>query len=353
MRKSSFLVPFLVLSTMVPGVLAGGFYDEPYLFRFALALDRQSNYASTLGRQASMAFPDGSSVNPAGDDWVAHPQTHVTATLTNVNAWSDTNHWLLATAFTINIQVPEAGTWSLAYARTDTINQDVRDGFDNELRSNEFFLGYSKKINDRVSLGGQLRVTDAVITEQSTLPLGLLGPQPTSQETDLVEATFAFGVMLSLDDQWTAGVSIGAGWGGAETKLRNLSNPPIPAGLVSVTTDDDVRVWSVRGGLGYAMSNAVGLYADLHYGYAESNRAGSADIGRFSFGVELKPSKIFHARFGATVDTVEQVSFSAGASFLGIRGVPIEIGYQYNAAPEVRPEYGNFHLLSISIVIPF
>ena len=113
MRKSSFLVPFLVLSTMVPGVLAGGFYDEPYLFRFALALDRQSNYASTLGRQASMAFPDGSSVNPAGDDWVAHPQTHVTATLTNVNAWSDTNHWLLATAFTINIQVPEAGTWAM------------------------------------------------------------------------------------------------------------------------------------------------------------------------------------------------------------------------------------------------
>ena len=56
-------------------VKAGDFDDKPYLLRALLGLDRSSNYATTSGRQASIAYPAGSSANPAADDFALREQT--------------------------------------------------------------------------------------------------------------------------------------------------------------------------------------------------------------------------------------------------------------------------------------
>jgi len=356
MRHGHIVLIFLALFSRPVLVHGGEFYDEPYLFRLALALNRQSNYASTLGRQASVAYPQGSSINPGADDWIACQEVDIVVTVTNVNGWTESGAWITATAFTLNVQVPEGGTWSLAYARTDTVDQDVRGGFHNELRSNEFFAGYSKKLSDQLSIGGQVRVTDGQVQQEILAVLPVLGDQAIRQETDLLDIGLNVGLLLALTNKWTAGITAGFAWGTVETdtfSLVDIGGFGISAGDLLRSLEDDVRSWSITSGLGFAPTDSVGVYLDLQYVHLESNNGGSVDIGRVGLGVEFKQSELLSIQCGGIVDSAGQLSYAAGLSFYGIKGIPVEFAYQYNSAPELRREFGNFQLISLSIIIPF
>ena len=49
---------------LVAGPARSDFFDQPFALRLFFAVDRQSNYASTLARQASIAALEGGSANP-------------------------------------------------------------------------------------------------------------------------------------------------------------------------------------------------------------------------------------------------------------------------------------------------
>lgn len=337
------------------GLLAAGAAadttDEDFLFRLAFSLDRASNYASTAGIQASVAYPRGSSVNPAADDLVSPDDSPVVATLTNLHAWSDSGAWLTTTAGTANITVPDAGTFSFAYARTDTIDDSGNQSFEHSLKSNEFFAGYSKQLSPDLAIGFQVRFTDAEITNQATVP-----ELPTAAggeaQSELEEWSFSGGIHVRLNDQWSAGLAGGFAFGSVATEVVSLGAFP-PPGTKLKEVDDDVRSHAVRAGLGWKVNDQLAIYGDAVFLHIETNREGSADQGRFALGVELEPLEALMVRSGVLVDTDEQVTFSAGLGLYMIPNLPIDIGYQYNAAPEVREEFGRFHLLTISFVLRF
>ncbi len=67
---------------------------------------------------------------------------------------------------TANISFPKWGTVSMTFARTDTIDKDTLQDLENSLESNEIFLGYSRRISDRIALGGEFRLVDAEVQEE-------------------------------------------------------------------------------------------------------------------------------------------------------------------------------------------
>lgn len=375
---------FRVSSAIVPGVLArrllaaaitallivvvvqasgwaNDLAEEPYLLRFGTALRRHSGFSAATGLQASAAHAAGWSVNPAADDVLRDPsdETSVQSTLTNLHTFTESGAWFTDTFVTASIRLPDCGTIPLSYARTDTIDTQTEQGFDNSLRSNEFFWGYSRRISDSLAVGLQSRFATAEFQEETLAPPVFA---PTRLETKvLYDWNINLGVRWAFHDDWSFGVLGGGGWGSTVTDVTNIQPlpnpfpppPTIPPGTRLAQLDDSFQYRSARIGVGYTPVPQVGVYADGEYFHFGSGLGGTLDVSRFLTGVEYKPCIHRTLRVGGSIDRYGEFTFSSGIGWSPSERLAIEFAYQRNAFPELQFEFGRFDLINFSTVIVF
>lgn len=351
------LIIYALPASLIPLPASAELSEEPYLFRFALALDRQSNSASTLGRQASIAYPEGGSINPAANSWTKLPTNFKVVTGTYVDAHAASGARFTALPITFTFHDAERGAFSAAYAHTETPDESGHDGLRQSLTSDEYWLGYSNKTSADTSMGIQVKFTDAGVKNEFFSPS--LGGAGARQNTDLKSYDLSLGVLSRLTNAWWAGAVGALSLGKANNVFENIgalllpsAAPPffvvIPPGTILGVGDDVVRTLSVRGGLGYAPNEHLGVYGDFHFVHIESNNAGVADEGRVAVGAEFR-ERLLRLRGGVSVDSDRQIDFSIGLGYRLSHSVSWDIGYQNNAAPEVRAEFGHIRLISTSL----
>ena len=349
------VVAAVLAAGVAPLSWAADFSSEPYLLRLFLGLDRASNYADTAGRQASIAFPGGSSVNPAGD--AARPRQRTEVTLTGIGATGDHGSTLLAFPATLAVPTDENTVLSFAYAYTDTPDADTRQGLENHIRSNEFFLGLARRLTPATSVGGQVRVVDSTIDEESRAALNI----PARLEVDVRSVDLTLGVQTDLTDSVRLGAMANVGRGTTTDTVQNLAPIPvfppfvvIPSGTELDRFDDTIYTGSAGVGAAYLPSPALGVFADATYDRVHSRVGGHADIGRFALGVESRPGPAWLAlRAGWTLDTESESTLSAGLGLYPAKGVRVDLALQRNAAPEIHREFGRMDLLTASVAFDF
>ncbi len=349
------VVAAVLAAGVAPLSWAADFSSEPYLLRLFLGLDRASNYADTAGRQASIAFPGGSSVNPAGD--AARPRQRTEVTLTGIGATGDHGSTLLAFPATLAVPTDENTVLSFAYAYTDTPDADTRQGLENHIRSNEFFLGLARRLTPATSVGGQVRVVDSTIDEESRAALNI----PARLEVDVRSVDLTLGVQTDLTDSVRLGAMANVGRGTTTDTVQNLAPIPvfppfvvIPSGTELDRFDDTIYTGSAGVGAAYLPSPALGVFADATYDRVHSRVGGHADIGRFALGVESRPGPAWLAlRAGWTLDTESESTLSAGLGLYPAKGVRVDLALQRNAAPEIHREFGRMDLLTASVAVDF
>lgn len=349
------VVAAVLAAGVAPLSWAADFSSEPYLLRLFLGLDRASNYADTAGRQASIAFPGGSSVNPAGD--AARPRQRTEVTLTGIGATGDHGSTLLAFPATLAVPTDENTVLSFAYAYTDTPDADTRQGLENHIRSNEFFLGLARRLTPATSVGGQVRVVDSTIDEESRAALNI----PARLEVDVRSVDLTLGVQTDLTDSVRLGAMANVGRGTTTDTVQNLAPIPvfppfvvIPSGTELDRFDDTIYTGSAGVGAAYLPSPALGVFADATYDRVHSRVGGHADIGRFALGVESRPGPAWLAlRAGWTLDTESESTLSAGLGLYPAKGVRVDLAVQRNAAPEIHREFGRMDLLTASVAFDF
>ena len=349
------VVATVLAAGVAPLSWAADFSSEPYLLRLFLGLDRASNYADTAGRQASIAFPGGSSVNPAGD--AARPRQRTEVTLTGIGATGDHGSTLLAFPATLAVPTDENTVLSFAYAYTDTPDADTRQGLENHIRSNEFFLGLARRLTPATSVGGQVRVVDSTIDEESRAALNI----PARLEVDVRSVDLTLGVQTDLTDSVRLGAMANVGRGTTTDTVQNLAPIPvfppfvvIPSGTELDRFDDTIYTGSAGVGAAYLPSPALGVFADATYDRVHSRVGGHADIGRFALGVESRPGPAWLAlRAGWTLDTESESTLSAGLGLYPTKGVRVDLAVQRNAAPEIHREFGRMDLLTASVAFDF
>ncbi|HRP95698.1 MAG TPA: autotransporter outer membrane beta-barrel domain-containing protein [Rhodocyclaceae bacterium] len=343
---------------MASGHAIAGLAEKPFLLRLSLSLNRSSNFSDTAARQASAAFPGGSSVNPAGVDWRSSKETPSSSgSLTNIQIFSESGARATATAGTLTVPRPSAGTLSIAYARTDTIDRSARQGLANNLRSNEFFAGYGRRVADDRAFGAKLRLTDSVLNEQFFVPPVDGLPLQSKVKARSIDA--ALGVLSEPRPGWFTGAVVAAGWSSANVSIRNLTPLPappfglLPAGSILERFNDDVRTFGVHVGTGYAPDRRHGIFLDAQYLMVKSKRGGSAEVGRIAAGLDLRAGESVVFRTGVGIDSEKEVTLSIGARYQGFKDVVIDVAYQHNSQPEVKREFGRFDLLSASLNVRF
>lgn len=357
---SAIPTPFIVCLLFLSGVspASASYTDESFLFRMFFSLDRQNNSASGLGRQASLAFIGGASINPAARGWDVSAKDVASITYIDANSQSDAR--IIATPLSININKPSFGSFFCAYAHTETQDESGKDNLDQSLDSDEFWLSYSRRTSDKTSFGVQIKYTDADIkNEFFNMEWGGL---PGRIKTSLKSYDLNLGVLTQLNNTWYAGFSGTYSLGTTKNKLINvndlynpISNSIIPSGMTLSSVNDDYNFTALRVGVGYKPQDKLGLYADFHQLFINSDQGGSAETQRTELGVEYQ-GEILRYRAGLSLDSDSEISKSIG---LGCKfnssdyPIIIDMGYQWNTAPEIRSEFGRFDILSITASMAF
>lgn len=337
---------------------ATSFYDEPVGLRLLLTLDRQSNYAATLGRQASVAFLGGGSVNPGANGWARRPGQPPTGIATYVDAPSAGGRRVAAVPVTAQWSLPEGGSMLAAYAYTDTPESTGDNGLGYLLRSNEWTLGFGTQIDTGMRAGATVRFVDGKFASESYAP-ALLG-QVVGADTRLHGPDIALGLARRLSPAVTAGVVGAVGLTSTTTAItlpRNTVVPVpgvpggvvLPSGTILDSFSDPVRSFALRGGLGFQPDASIGFYGDVTFNAVDSQRFGSLQIGRVAIGIEYLPREDWALRAGASIDTESQVQLSIGLGFHVGPDAEVQLAFQTNAAPELNPEFGRTRLLGASI----
>jgi hypothetical protein len=340
-----------LLSVVSPRALAD-FYDQPFALRLFLAVDRQSNYASTLARQASLAVLDGASANPGAASWRESPEPSTTVTGSFIDAPSAGGRRVVAVPVTMRAQSPEQGTLALAYAYTDTPQASGYNGLIHSLRSDELIGSYGKHVGERTSAGFTVRVTNGEIVGESYA--GSLGNQTVRTTTTFVGPDVSVGLAEELDSRLSAGLVAGYGNSRATTKVTapsglNVAIAPgialtLPPDTLIERTSATIATYSLRAGVGVRPWDATGIYFDANALYVTAGSSGPHALGRFALGVEHHPAQGWTLGAGVGVDTTGQVNWSGGVGVRLASSLDVQFAFQNNAAPEVNPEIGRTRL---------
>jgi hypothetical protein len=325
--------------------------DLTFGTRVSLALDRASVYLDTIGRQASTAYPLGSSANPAADDVLRDPPFDFLAAvpLAQSHVLFESGTHVLSNSATGVVRLPEQGTVSVTYQRLDTLDHTTGVG-DANLSSELFIAGYSIAINEQIALGIGVDFSISELDINDTVRV-LPSPAPRfarSIKTDSTTAGPTLGVLYQIDDHWSLGFSGKMTWTDAESKI--IVGPTI------TQFDDTIESIDVRGGVGFQVENVWGVYADVQYrrlsGFRDSAGAiDSVELGRLFVGAEHVLTKGIIGRVGGSVDTGGRATVSTSAGVMLSDWIAMDVAYEYNAFPEVRDELGTGHLVAFSVVV--
>ena len=322
--------------------------NDPFGLRLGLALDRASNFTDVTALSASAAYPFGSSINPANDDFLRAPPYNFTFAFTGTGLYIpfDNRPSITAGAGSITYLLPSAGTFT--FAASDAGSHDARSSQGEKFRldSEDFALGYSHLLGKSFALGGEFKVTKSTLRFESSVD-GF----PLNTETSGTGYDVRIGALAAPANHWLVGLVVGAGWNDART-AGEVTIPDDFGGSVPVRFRTYTRSINIRGGVAWRPSDSFGAYLDLQYLHLETDED-STSVGRTFAGVEWLPHPSVALRLGGSLDTAGKGTVSTGVGFYPFKQLQLELAYVYNAFPEVRREFSGAHLISTSVGLIF
>lgn len=323
--------------------------DAPLNLRLGLAFDRESStFTDIVGLSASGAYPYGSSVNPANDDFLRVPPNEFTVAGTGTGFYIPfaSGASVTAAAGSVSGRLPRAGTVTLTYSATQSQDARTSQGDRLKLESQDITIGYSHRVMESLALGGEFKITDTSIKLGSAFM-----DFPLHTTTDSLAYDARAGVLYSPAKQWLLALMGGGGWSYGHTKGA-VEIPEVFGGPAPISFHTFTRSVNLRAGLGWRPSDKFGTYVDWEYLRLWTDED-SVSVGRTFAGIEYLPIVPLALRVGASVDTAGKTNVSTGIGFYGLKHVAFEVAYVYNPFPEVRREFGPAQLFSASLVIVF
>jgi hypothetical protein len=348
----------LVLLILIPATARADFGSLPFALRLFLSVDRQSNYSSTLARQASIAALDGGSANPGAVAWRVPLEPTTVVTASYVDAPSTGGRSVIAAPVSLRWQAQDEGTIALAYAFTQTRNAEGNDGLVQSLRSDEWIGGYGRRFDEHSAVGFTARLTSGRIVNDAAAPA--LGGALSRNSTRFLAPDVALGYACDIGKAVTLGVVATYGVARGRTTVTNVGPLVVPLPALGTTlvlppdsvlalVDDTISTATLGAGLGVHSDDATALYFDAKALRLSTHHSGSQNMGRFALGAEHRLYNDLVLRGGVGLDTIGNVNVSAGVGYRPTPSFEAQFAFQTNAAPELNAQLGRTRLLSASL----
>jgi hypothetical protein len=356
--RGSFCLAATTLA-LLPEYAAGDFAGKPFEARLLHALDRQSPYVATLGRQASLAYLSAGSFNPGAASWSDAPTAAGSLGLTYVDASSSPGNHVTAAPVTARWYSPAFGTAYATYAHTHTNDATGTGGLQQRLASDEYIAGYGRRVTDAIAIGASLRVTDASIGHDFLSTD--LGGAALRATTEFVAGELNLGIAGRASDSLSFGLTGGVSRLRPTTTVQNVdplavpSNTPpgfavIPSGTAVDRFKDTLHEYVLGAGIGYRLFTGFSIYSDIRAVRLSGGRTGKVDLARLITGFEHALNERWSWRGGVSLNSEGNLTSSVGLTYL-TRLLEFQLAWQANAAPEVNREIGRTRLLAASIAL--
>ena len=345
------LTGFGAVLVLAAGVArAEGLNDKSLSLRLPAAMSRFATYSDVAGvGGASAGSKWSSSINPASVAWLPiTTDLHMAFSpqYTNLHFARDLSLNVTAEAFTWN--VGDLGTFQPSLAQIRSNTGTTRQGLDFQIDMDMVQVQWAKKVSDDWAFGANFSYTKSKSEfDLAPVPGVDLAPVPVS---DTVSETygFRFGALNRMADNLLGGVVFDYAFTPSRTTMHDFMG----LGIGDTRTTDMGHQFILRPGMSYEYLKDSTVYADYQYGVFRDG-TGSFAVNRFYAGVDHSIFKWLFVRAGAALDTRGNVAWTTGLGLYPCDRFSIDIAYQNDMFPELKPEFGHSRTLTISVSFSF
>jgi opacity protein-like surface antigen len=330
---------------LVAGVaVASDKYRNPdFSLRFPAALTNFSTYGDVAGvGGASVGSRFSSSINPAAAAWPLKRGAPVEYSL---------SPQFIGISFTEGTRLG-VGSVTLSAGREDvgSLQLTVLRGASNR-RNERRDLGFYFDTDlvqlqwGRVVVPGRVAVGATLSASGSEVKFGT-GDARVAR-TVASAYTARLGASFKLSERLIAGAT--AEYAISPAKTTGLDQT---TGLFGTVTRDETRQHVGRVGIAYEYAPESNLYLDLHQGRVW-NDLGHLSVRRVLAGVEQRLIEGVFARGGLGADLRGPVFTTIGIGAYPVPWFSVDLAYQHNMLPELRPELGKARTITLSVSAAF
>lgn len=331
------LVGLLVVAVGPSAVQAGSDYsDKDFSVRMPPAFVRLREVTTFGGETAANRF--SSAINPASADWTELPGRLglVLSPYYSYIRFGEGNE-VHVFGEAVTWDTGEYGVIRPVLNQIRTNEETLKDGRTFDFTVNTLDVLWAKRVGP-VGLGFNFTFSDAEVVNK-------LGPLRVA-ESHAESYRFRFGGLYEPAEQWLAGLVFEYGF--VPTRVSALT--PTPMGPVPTRSDDTQHQFILRPGVSYEYADLSTVFVDYQYG-VYFNDDHTLNHHRFNAGVEHRLLKWLFVRLGGAVDARGNLSWSAGVGAHLSEYCSVDLGYQYDPLPELRPEFGRSQALQFVLAI--
>jgi hypothetical protein len=321
-----FKVIFLVLVLSTSALAA-----EPFSLRFTSALDRFPNSADTAALSASVGSARGASVNPAAIGWNKFKGHAITPTYSFLD-FNNGTHLEVATA-TYTRGLGNNGNLQFTFTKVISNEEMMANSpllYDYKMNYYKTQWGYH--VSDDLAIGVNLNYSNS----ETNNSIPNVGAKYLKSESETFGT--AIGAIYRLTPKMLMGLTLDYSESPSTTDIYKYN----------LTQNDTVRKLSTKAGMSYRIIPSTYVNFDLQYGSFKNNKD-KFEVGRASLGVEHTLVEYLVFKAGTVFDADGNKSVTGGLRLYPSKKVNIDMGYQYNMYPEVKPEFGTSSLYTISL----
>jgi hypothetical protein len=334
------LSAFLVLPSL--SSRADDLDSKDFSLRFPAALSRFSSYGDVAGvGGASAGSKWSSSINPASLAWLGIPSRYKTEISPQYSQICfDNGAKLHVTTETLAVDWGDWGVFQPSIAQVWSNTSTTRQGLDFGYEMDYAQMQWAKRISKDWSLGGAFNFTKSKID----LDAGPFDVADSHSES----YGFRAGALTRVTDKLLFGTVLDYAFSPGRTTQFDFMH----TGMGDVRTEDTTHQFLLRPGVSYEYATDSSINFDYQFG-SFFNDTGTLNVNRFYTGMDHRICKWLFARAGTNLDTEGNCAWTTGIGIYPTDWFTIDIGYQHNAFPEVKKEFGNAQLVTLSVGIRF
>ena len=331
------LVCLLAVLVGPSAALAGSDYsDKDFSVRLPPAFLRFREVTTSGGETAANRW--SSAINPASADWMDLPcklGLVVAPYYSHVQFGEGTRLHVVGESLTWD--AGDLGTFQPTLSQIRSNSETDKLGLDFNYEVDTVQLVWAKRFGDW-GVGALVNLAEAEIIHD-------LGPVRVS-EAHGESYRVRLGALYEPAEKWLTGLIFEYGFAPARATVL----APTPLGLMPVRLTDTHHQFVLRPGVSYEYAEYSTAYLDYQYGVF-FNDDDSLHSHRFNTGVDHRLLDWLFVRLGGSMDTRGNAGWSCGLGIYFSEWCSLDIGYQSDTLPELRPEFGRSQTFQVAVAL--
>ena len=321
---------------------AQGFDDKDLSLRLPAAFSRFATYADVAAvGGASAGSKWATSINPASLAW--EPITtdlHLAASPQYDNIAFGSGTVLHVSSESLSWDTGNSGVFQAALAQVRSTHGTTRQGLDMDLDMDVVQSQWAKRLTDQWAIGANFNFA------KSRMGFDLADAEVSDSHGETYG--FRFGTLNRLADRLLGGVVFDYAFSRDRTTLFDFMG----LGTGNLRVADTTHQFILRPGVSYEYMKDSTIYADYQFA-SFANDTGRLLVSRFFVGAEHSIIKGVYIRGGVALDQKGNAAWTTGFGVSPSQNVSVDVAFQDNMFPELKPEFGRSRTLTFSICVSF